>query len=456
MSFNNESIVKKLVWQGEFEMKIVILGGGLAAVSLAYFLQEEECIEDITILEKADGIGGLCRSIHKDGYTYDIGPHILFSKDKEMLKLMLAVTGKTNRLRRSNQIIHKGRYVQYPFENDLSKLPKEDLEYCITGFQNNPYENYEAQNMLQFFLKTFGEGITNLYLRPYNEKIWKHDPSFMDTQMVERIPKPTDEEIMRSASGETVDGYVHQLYFDFPRTGGIESVVKGFADRLNHKCRILLNQEVTKAARTKDSYVICANGRELFCDHVVSTIPVQEFTNIYEQVPESVHEAVKELKYNSIIIALVKTKKDLSGDNFAFMTADKRILFHRISKMDFLGEEYRKGGASYMVEVTYRQRDWIDRLSEAELKEKILSGLLEIGFIEKREDGEFVNITRHPYAYVLYDLNHQKNMKLVREYYGGQGIFLHGRFGNYEYWNMDRVLREGKNLAGKILEEGQV
>ena len=146
-------------------MKLAILGGGLAAISLAYFLQENQQIEEITIFEKEASIGGLCRSIHKDGYTYDIGPHILFSKDKEMLNLMLEVAPETNKLRRSNQIIHKGRYVQYPFENDLSKLPSEDLNYAVTAFQNNPYENYEAQNMLQFFLKTFGEGITNLYLR---------------------------------------------------------------------------------------------------------------------------------------------------------------------------------------------------------------------------------------------------------------------------------------------------
>mgnify|MGYP001043955192 FL=1 len=135
-------------------MKLAILGGGLAAISLAYFLQENQQIEEITIFEKEDAIGGLCRSIHKDGYTYDIGPHILFSKDKEMLNLMLEVAPETNKLRRSNQIIHKGRYVQYPFENDLSKLPSEDLNYAVTAFQNNPYENYEAQNMLQFFLKT--------------------------------------------------------------------------------------------------------------------------------------------------------------------------------------------------------------------------------------------------------------------------------------------------------------
>lgn len=446
-------------------MKLMILGGGLSAITLAYFLQDDEQIEEITILEKEEAIGGLCRSIHKDGYTYDIGPHILFSKDKEMLKLMIDVVPKTNKLRRSNQIIHKGKYVQYPFENDLSKLPPEDLNYAVTAFQNNPYENYEAQNMLQFFLKTFGEGITNLYLRPYNEKIWKHDPSFMDTQMVERIPKPTDEEIMRSAAGETVDGYVHQLYFDFPETGGIEAVVKGFADRLNHKCRILLNQEIQDIYRDGADFFVKTKDDILKADRLVSTIPVQELTCRYRgeggfakenggagrTAEDAVGAYVKDLKYNSIIIAFVKTKEDLSGSNFAFMIADKQVLFHRISKMDFLGEQYKTDGASYMVEITFRQGDWIDRLPRPELEAKILSGLREIGFIEREEDADFVNITKHQYAYVIYDLNHKFNMDKIREYYGREGIYLHGRFGNFEYWNMDRILRESRKMSDVML-----
>ena len=69
-------------------MKITIMGGGLSGISLAYFLQDNPSIDEITILEKDDSIGGLCRIITKDGYTYDIGPHILFSKDKEMLELI--------------------------------------------------------------------------------------------------------------------------------------------------------------------------------------------------------------------------------------------------------------------------------------------------------------------------------------------------------------------------------
>lgn len=433
-------------------MKMTILGGGLSALSLAYFMQEDKEIEEITILEKEDAIGGLCRSIQAKGYTYDIGPHILFSKDKEMLNLMLEVTPETNQLRRSNQIIHKGRYVQYPFENDLSKLPKEDLNYCVTAFQNNPYEKYEAENMLQFFLRTFGEGITNLYLRPYNEKIWKHDPSFMDTQMVDRIPKPTDEEIMRSAAGETVDGYVHQLYFDYPATGGIESVVRGFADRLTDRCKILVNQTIEGIRKDGNRYLIRTQDGEMATDLLVSTIPVQELTRLYRDAGEQIGRYVEDLKYNSILIAFVKTEKDLSGDNFAFMIAEKQILFHRISKMDFLGEHYQSDGATYMVEVTYRQGDWIDRLEQAELEEKILAGLQEIGFVEKPEDGEVLRITKHQYAYVLYDLHHKSNMEKIRAYYNGQGVCLNGRFGNFEYWNMDRILRESKNLSERLRE----
>ena len=60
-------------------------------------------------------------------------------------------------------------------------------------------------------------------------------------------------------------------------------------------------------------------------------------------------------------------------------------------------------------------------------------------------------MTKHEYAYVIYDLNHKSNMDKIRGYYGKEGIYLNGRFGNFEYWNMDRILRESKNLAEKIL-----
>ena len=256
---------------------------------------------------------------------------------------------------------------------------------------------------------------------------------------------------MRSASGETVDGYVHQLYFSYPSSGGIEAVIQGFIKRLNSKCTLLCEEKILELRKVKEGFEVVSNGRKIKADQVISTIPVQELGVIYNTPPE-VTENISNLRYNSILIAFVKAAKDLCGNNFAFMNPEKDIIFHRISKMDFLGKNYQNSsGATYMVEVTYREKDYIDSLPEKVLKEKIAQGMKKIAFVEDEKDIEFINLTRHPYAYVIYDLNHKKNMNAIREYYCSQGIFLNGRFGNFEYWNMDRVIRESKKLVEERL-----
>ena len=438
-------------------MKVIILGAGLSGLSTAYFMQNKNEIEKITLLEMEKTTGGLCRSIKKSGYTYDIGPHILFSKDKEMLNLMLDVLDEgKNDLVRSNQILYKGIRVQYPFENDLSKLPAEDLNYCINAFNHNPYENYDATNMIQFFLKTFGEGITNTYLRPYNEKIWKYDPSFMNTSMVDRIPKPTSEEIRRSAAGETIQGYLHQLYFSFPKKGGIEAVPNGFLNRLDKdKCEVHTNAQVTCIKKIGEKYIVEAGKNKYEADMIISTIPVQALTTAYENATIELKNRVNDLHYNSIKIAFAKLPYDLCGENFAFMIPDKDVIFHRISKMDFLGSEYHhnKSEATYMIEVTYRKNDQVDNLTDDELKSKIADGLFKIGFAKNCKDVEFIDLTDYQYAYIIYDLNHSKNMEYIRNYYSNEGIYLNGRFGYFEYWNMDRILSESLELVDRIFEK---
>lgn len=439
-------------------MKTIILGAGLSGITTAYFLQQYEQYEDITLLEMESTPGGLCRTIRKEGYLYDIGPHILFSKDTEMLNLMLNVLDEKNDLKRSNKILYKDRQVQYPFENDLSKLPPEDLCYCINAFNHNPYEGYEAVNMIQFFLKTFGEGITNTYLRPYNEKIWKYDPAFMNTSMVDRIPKPTREEIHRSASGETVDGYLHQLYFNYPSQGGIEAVPNGFLKRLDKKkCHVEVNKEVCRITREVKGYCIhTVDGTCYTADQVISTIPVQALTKAYAGATPDLKSCVEDLRYNSIAIAFVKVPYDLCGDNFAFMVPDKNVIFHRISKMDFLGSAYhRNGEATYMVEVTYRKNDQVDLMLEKDFKDRIRQGILDIGFAEAVDDVKIIDVTRYEYAYVIYDLKHKSNMEVIRSFYQQNGIILNGRFGNFEYWNMDRILRESFNLTRELSRPGQ-
>ena len=64
-------------------------------------------IEQITILEKDEKIGGLLRSYKINKIFYDVGPHIIFSKNKKILNIILNILGKNkNALKRSNKIIY--------------------------------------------------------------------------------------------------------------------------------------------------------------------------------------------------------------------------------------------------------------------------------------------------------------------------------------------------------------
>lgn len=433
-------------------MKLTILGGGLSALSLAYFLQDKDNIEEIDIIEKEDRAGGLCRTFETHGIEYDVGPHIIFSKDKEILDFMNGLlTDNIARIRRSNRILHKKRFIQYPFENDLSKLSEQDKNYCVNAFLHNPYENYDAQNMLQFFLKTFGEGITNTYLRPYNEKIWKYDPSFMDTQMVDRIPKPPKEDILRSAAGETVEGYLHQLYFTYPQQGGTEALVRALIKKLSAKVKIDTNTEILSVERQQNGFEVKTTSGKFVSERLVSSIPVNILSQIYKGTPAELKNTAQDLKYNSIAVALVNVKADNAGDNFTFTIADKKIKFHRLSKIDFLGQNYHlSNSASYLIEVTFRPQDLTAISTDKELEKQIIDGLQEIGFISSPEDVNFTDIKRFEYAYVIYDLHHRRNMDKIKNYFKEEGIYLNGRFGSFEYLNMDAVIKQSKQLAGEF------
>ena len=72
--------------------------------------------------------GGLCRTFWKDGFGFDIGGHILFSKHRHVTDLVQSLLGDNyNTCKRLNMILFKDRYVKYPFENDLRAHRKAGL-----------------------------------------------------------------------------------------------------------------------------------------------------------------------------------------------------------------------------------------------------------------------------------------------------------------------------------------
>ena len=297
------------------------------------------------MLEKSDAPGGLCRSYPFAGMNYDVGPHIMFSKNQEVLDLMVGLLGdNVHKLRRSNKIFHDGRFVKYPFENELSALAPAERDWCLETFLDNPYAHYSPTTMLEFFLATFGEGITNLYLRPYNEKIWKFDPAFMDTQMVDRIPKPPAEDIIRTPRAKRPKATCTNSTSSIPGMAA--------SSRLNRLSRppgregeIHVNTGVARIVRDGGRWqVLSPRGRHLRFRSPGFHDPDSQFGRcLGENAPQAVVEAASHLRFNSIAIAIVKFPNDNLGDNFGVNIADKQVLFHRLAKIDFLLPEGEGG-----------------------------------------------------------------------------------------------------------------
>src|SRR5712691_9810832 len=134
-----------------------IIGAGPSGLAMGMFLEGPA-----EILEAADHPGGHASSHVVDGFTFDNGPHIMFSRNQPVLDFMVGSLGENvHRCRRNNKISFKNALIKYPFENDLASLPLEDNYECLRDFVYNPHKaRYpEPANLREWLLAQFGTAI---------------------------------------------------------------------------------------------------------------------------------------------------------------------------------------------------------------------------------------------------------------------------------------------------------
>ena len=121
---------------------------------------------------------------------------------------------------------------------------------------------------------------------------------------------------------------------------------------------------------------------------------------------------------------MVKIKGNVAGKNFAFMVPDPNIIFHRISKLNFLGSNYSKKIAHTLeIEITYRKNDEVDKLSKNELKSRVIEGLKKIKFLNNNKLMKY-GVKNFKYSYVIYDLNHRSNVDNLINFYKKRKFFV--------------------------------
>ncbi len=423
----------------------------MTGITLARLLREKG--HEVLVLEAESRIGGLCRSRTDHGFTFDTGgSHIIFSRDKEVLEFMHGVLGSNRDTRsRNTKILYRNILVKYPFENGLAALPKEDLYFCINEFIRTYVKAEKGEipppkNFREWIFATFGRGIAELYMIPYNEKIWNYPAHLMSAHWMEgRVPRPPVEDVIKSAIGIETEGYTHQSIFSYPVEGGIEALVTSIADGLEDA--IFTGFPVRSIVFRDGHWEVSDGTRTISGDRVISTIPLQHLVTCLHDIPDEVKNAVQALRYNSVACIQMGIRGIVPDISWLYIPDPNQGLANRISFPSNFSSHVAPGNhAGILAEITYNEGDAVSRMTDEELINHTVRSLGEMGFITP-DQVVHTAVDRQKFAYVVYDLGYLENIRIIREYFKSRGITLEGRFSRFEYLNMDGCIRNAMECA---------
>jgi protoporphyrinogen oxidase len=432
---------------------IGILGGGLAGLSAAYHLQLAGR-SDFLVLEREQEAGGLCRSWTEKGYTFDYGPHIIYTRDQYAMGLFEKfLHNNLTRKRRENWIYLYRTLVKYPFETFLHGLPPKVIMECLEGVLDarKNATNDKPANFLDWIMATFGEGIAKHYFIPYNLKVWKYPLERMSIDWVfGRVPSPDVRDMMRGALGIQNQEFGPNAEFQYPRRGGIGMLPRGLASSIRGIDLGCSVKRIRKGAHGL-RVVFERDGKEETREFgkLISTIPLPDLIPKLEDAPEEVRKAADNLVFTSLICMGIGVKRKGIHDKHSLYYPEKDFLFNRLSfPMNMASSTAPKGCSSILVEVTVRKGEMPNLAKTAN---RIMGDLVKAGILRRSDKVEYKELRTYSHGYVVYDLDHRKNVDTVHGYMRGLGIIPAGRFADWEYHNMDKSMLSGKRAAEELM-----
>ena len=414
-------------------MRYAVLGAGVSGLTAARLLNDRG--EDVTVFEKCSEVGGLAKTRFTNGYLYDPhGGHIFNSKHSEVVDWVFSILPKENWqfTPRNAKIFFRGRYVSYPFELSLCELDSEDALNCVYDFMMSQ-EGPEPDNFRDWLTWNFGSSIADSYMIPYNEKIWAYPLENMETRWMQgKMPLPTKKEMLRSMllKDPTERKMPHSTFY-YPLKGGISTMVNAIADGLNVKC----NYDIGRISNREGKWFINEEGP---FDHVISTIPLPELPERME-LPERIVDRIRDLKFNSLTTVLFNCDKT---DITWLYIPSHEYRSHRVGYQSAL-TPYACPSANEGCGALEIIGDSFEITDDFPRQTNILPE--ELGF-RKVLDYEFTK-----YAYVIHDRNYRTNVDTVKDYFAGlEGFDLLGRWGTWNYKNMDLCMLDAMNLIKEL------
>lgn len=426
--------------------KVVIIGAGLTGLSTAYHL-EKKGFTDYLIVEKEAEVGGLCRSVKQDGFTFDFTGHLLHRNDPYFTLFLKELLDENNMIEheRRSFIYSHDIYTPYPFQINLHGLPSETIADCIEGYVNRKRSVRNPKSYAEWVLKFFGQGFANSFFFPYQRKLFQYDVKKLSSSWTGRfVPKTSLRQMLLGALKEQ-EKVGYNASFLYPKTGGIVYLV----DQLSKKVRkpVIKNCAVV-AIDLQKRIISFSNGRSEPFDILVSTMPLDQLLRMTKDRPSTgLSSASDKLLCTSVACLNLGISRKVGADKHWIYYPEMQYSFYRIGFYhNFSSHMAPPGCSSLYIECSYRKK------SKPKVTNLIHSARSMVKNVLKLSEKDIVteHVMRIPHAYVVYDFWRDRNLNKLHARLNQEGIYAIGRYGAWNYSSMQEAVLDGKKIAETI------
>ena len=427
----------------------LILGAGPAGLTAGYLLAKLG--RPVLVLEAEDQVGGLAKTVVRDGYRFDLGGHRFFTKSPEVESLWLEVLGEELLLRpRLSRIYWNGRFLDYPLSarDVVRKLGAAELTRCVTSYLAAvPRRKGREQSLEEWVSNRFGRRLYDLFFRTYTEKVWGVPGSEIRAEWAaQRIKGLSLSAAARDALLGGRNGSVKSLIreFHYPRYGPGQ-MWEAMAERIEDLGGEVVTGAPVERIRVEDGRIAAveAAGETIPCRHAVSSLPLGALAEIVRPAPpRPALAAARGLAYRDFLtVALVLPGTDLFPDNWVYVHDPSvrvgRIQNYRSWSPWMVPEADRTcvGLEYFCFEGDDLWETPDERLVELAAAELTRLGLADGGQVERGY------VERVPKAYPVYDDGYAERLAAVRRWLDGiGGLQQVGRNGLHRYNNSDHSM----------------
>jgi protoporphyrinogen oxidase len=426
----------------EKHLKTVIVGAGIAGLTLAERLLCSGSTDRVAILERETTPGGLARTFNIEGFNFDIGPHRFHTFNPEVDSYLREILeGSFIEISRKSSVYMEGKYRNWPLTPaSVIGLPFPVLWKSFQDLFRKP-DIPVVRNFADFIRSRYGDNLYNFFFAGYTRKFTGTDPENLHVDWAQAGVNRAviDDRVKADSLLSLLKGMLLpkpvDTKFYYPSTGGIQTFCDLQCKRIETAGGSLsFGAEVKELAVENNSVsgVVLQNGSFIAADRVFWTAPI---TILF---PET------NLKFiNTLIANVALPEKNPVNDYQWCYFGQENILFSRLTiPRNFRADCVPKGRGSIIAEITCDSQSLFWKDPET-ARNRLVEDLKKVGAV-RGDDILFIDWQRIPETYPVYSLDYKEKLSAISM---PEGLFLTGRCGSFWYNNMDHSIDQAVSIV---------